>query len=152
MKNLILILLVSGIALSFSSCKKDEVAAKSKTDIISAKPWVIAQADFDTGLFPLTVYKQNVTTNVLDASKISLTFKSDGTIQATDLQGKGISGTWAFNADETKITLPPGLPFSEVVITTLTETNLDVTVPSFSANVLGTVAVGKLTVKMIPKV
>ncbi|MES2795151.1 MAG: hypothetical protein V4683_04250 [Bacteroidota bacterium] len=151
MKNLIKFLTISILLFNVSSCKKEESApTATKTEMLTKQPWVINQADFSSGL-TLTVYKKGATSNVLDASKISLTFKSDGTITATDLDGNGVSGSWSFNADETKITLPAGLPFTEVVLLTLTENNFDVSVPSFTATVLGTTATGTLVVKFIPK-
>ncbi len=151
MKNLIAFISLTLIIIQFSGCTKDETApSKTKTELLIATPWVINQADFNAGI-SLTVYKKGATGNLLDASKISLTFKKDGTITATDLDGNAISGTWAFNADETKITLPPGLPFKDVNVETLTATNLNILVPQFTYNVIGQNVTGVLTVKMIPK-
>lgn len=151
MKNTLKLLVLSLLIVQFSSCTKDETTpAASKTDIITAKPWEINQADFSAGL-SLTVYKKGAAGNLLDASKISLTFKKDGTITATDLDGNALAGKWSFNADETKITLPPGLPFETVSIETLTATNLNVTVPQFTYTVIGQTVTGILAVKMIPK-
>jgi hypothetical protein len=148
MKNLIKVLAVSLLVFNFSSCTKDENApTESKTDILVSTPWVINSADFAV----FRIYTKGDAGSLYDASKISLTFKKDGTITATDQSGVAISGTWAFNADETKITLPPGLPFSEVVVDGITKTNLDVNVPAFTYAVLGTSQTGKLTVKMVPK-
>lgn len=147
MKKVIILSLVL-IAAYFTSCKKEDTPAKiNKTDVLIKTPWEINQAIFS----PFTIYIKGGKENAYDASKVSLTFKKDGTITATDLNGNALAGKWSFNADETKITLPPGLPFSEVVVDQLTETNLDVNVPTFEYPVLGTVVKGKLIVKMTPK-
>lgn len=153
MKKYIQILTIAIILLQITGCKKDESVTpkQTKTELISAKPWVINQADFNAGL-SATVYKKGMEGNLLDASKISLSFGKDGKITATDLNGNAIAGDWAFNADETKITLPKGLPFEEIVIDNLTTTNFDVNVPQFTYAILGSNVTGKLIVKMIPKI
>jgi hypothetical protein len=151
MKKLSNVFVFFAIAGMFWSCNKEKVEAKSKTDLLTLNPWHVDQADFNPGFTNLTIYKKNATNNVYDVSKVILTFQKDGSISATDLDGKGISGKWAFNADQSKITLPPGLPFNEININTLTEKNFDITVPAFSAAVLGQTVSGILTVKMIPK-
>ncbi len=151
MKKILILIILCAFTLYFSGCNKTKVAAKNKTDLITLNSWIISQADFDPGFTPITIYKKDATNSLLDVSKISLTFKKDGSISATDLDGKGISGTWAFNSDETKITLPPGLPFKDVNLNNLTEKNLDVSVPGFKYTVVGTNVSGNLTIKMIPK-
>jgi hypothetical protein len=148
MKNLIKVLAISLLVFNFSSCTKEEKApTETKTELLVSTPWVINTAAF-TGI---TVYTKGGASNIYDASKISLTFKNDGTITATDLSGVAISGTWAFAENETKITLPPGLPFNEVVIDGLTKTNFDINVPTFTVAILGSTQTGKLTVRMVPK-
>ncbi len=149
MKKYIQILTIAIVLFQLSGCQKEEevVSKQTKTELVTAKPWVINQADF----MAIQIFKKGAMSNLLDASKISLSFKKDGSITATDLNGNAIAGKWSFNADETKITLPAGLPFSEVVIDNLTITNFDVSVPSFTYAVLGTNLTGKLIVKMEPK-
>lgn len=150
MKNLIKLLIVSFLTLQLTSCTKeaDKTPAVTKTQLITAKVWLIDEAIIS----PFTIYKKGAKENLYDASKISLTFKEDGTITATDLQGNALAGKWSFNADETKITLPAGLPFSEVVVDQLTATNFDLNVPTFEYAVLGSQVKGKLVIKMVPKV
>lgn len=152
MKKYIQLLTIAIILFQITGCQKDDpVAAKqTKTELITAKPWVINQADFNAGL-SATIYKKGMEGNLFDASKISLSFGKDGKIAATDQNGNAVNGVWSFNADETKITLPKGLPFEEIVIDNLTSTNFDVNAPQFTYAVLGTTVTGKLIVKMIPK-
>lgn len=148
MKNLIKVLVISLLVFNFSSCTKEEETPKeSKTELLVSTPWVINTAAF-TGI---TVYTKGSGSNIYDASKISLSFKKDGTITATDLSGMAISGKWAFAENESKITLPPGLPFNEVVIDGLSKTNFDINVPAFTVAIIGQNQTGKLAVKMIPK-
>jgi hypothetical protein len=152
MKKIFQLLLIGFIAIQITSCKKEEVAKVNKTELLTAKPWIINQADFNAGL-SATIYKRGTTGNLFEAaSKISLAFSKDGKVAATDQNGNAVAGAWSFNADETKITLPKGLPFEEIIIDNLTATNFDVNVPQFSYALLGSVVTGKLIVKMIPKV
>jgi hypothetical protein len=150
MKTIIKLIFAGLFIANFTSCTKEEVAKVSKTELLTAQPWVINQADFSAGL-SATIYKKGMQGNLLDVSKISLSFGKDGKIAATDQNGNAVAGAWSFNADETKITLPKGLPFEEMVIDNLSATNFDINVPQFSYALLGSVVSGKLIVKMVPK-
>jgi hypothetical protein len=151
MKKVLNILLIGTIFLQIISCKKEAEPKVSKLDLITANPWIIDQADFKA-LVSATIYKRGGTGNLYEeASKISLTFKKDGKIAATNQLGVAVEGNWAFNADETRITLPKGLPFSEIIIDNLTATNFDVNAPQFSYSLSGISLSGKLVIKMIPK-
>ncbi len=147
-KNLLVLLSLTGL---FGACNKDKVTPKSKKEILVQNSWQIEQTDLETPITTFTIYKKNASNNLYDASKISLSFKNDGTILATDQSGKSVSGNWSFNADETKITLPDGLPFKEASIETLSEKNFNVSVANFKYDVLGTSVNGTLVVKMVPK-
>jgi hypothetical protein len=154
MKKLQLITTLIYFTFQFSSCNKKEVVPANKKELISAHTWITSDASFTpNGLFPLNVYKKDATNNAIDASKISLNFKSDGTILATDQNGKSISGNWALNADETAITIPNGVlgNITEVKVAELTTANLKLNVLNFSAAVLGQNYTGLLAVNMIPK-
>jgi hypothetical protein len=151
MKKIALFLAITFAMIQFSGCNKTKVVPKSKTDILVLNTWQISTASIDPGFATIAIYKKDATNNLFDVSKITLSFKKDGSITATDQNGKAIAGTWALNSDETAVTLPAGLPFKEVKIVTLTESNFDVSVTNFEYTVLGQTVKGILAVNMIPK-
>jgi hypothetical protein len=131
MKNLSIIFSLTMLLL-VSSCKKDETTtpAKAKKDILVSKTWLLSDV---TALGAVVVYnkdKKPTTDNIIDLSKVRLSFKTDGTMTGVDNTGKAISGgKWALSTDETKLTISNtniiGVDGEQTVIQ-ITETNLDV--------------------------
>lgn len=130
MKNLSIILVFAIFGL-IASCKKDETVTptKTKTQLITAKVWVPNQV-LASGT--TTVYQRGATPTAIwfDLDKVSLTFKTDGTITGTDNTGKALAGAkWSLSTDETKIIISgsgiSGLD-GEALIIQLTDTNFEV--------------------------
>ncbi len=130
MKNLSIILVFAIFGL-ITSCKKDETVTptKTKTQLITAKVWVPNQV-LASGT--TTVYQRGATPTAIwfDLDKVSLTFKTDGTITGTDNTGKALAGAkWSLSTDETKIIISgsgiSGLD-GEALIIQLTDTNFEV--------------------------
>ena len=128
MKNLLIITMLCVLGF-VSSCKKDEATTptKSKKEIISLKAWVINEVVVSGA----TVYTKGGTDLAnLGFSKVSLNFKSDGSISGFDNSGKALpsSAKWALSPDETKLNLAnsgvPGLD-GDLAIVQLTEANLE---------------------------
>jgi len=149
MKNLSIFLSLLMLSLVFS-CKKDEntTPAKPKKDILVSKTWIISEV---TGSGIVGYNKNNaVGTNLLELGKVTLIFKSDGTVTGTDNNGAPISAKWNLSTDETKINITgsgiTGVD-GEKLILELTETTFNikgfVTIPN-----LGSV---DATIKFIPK-
>jgi hypothetical protein len=151
MKNLLIItiLLVFGFV---SSCKKDEVAtpAKTKKEIISSKTWIISDVSALNGAVPIYKRGNSPANNQYDLDKVSLTFKTDGTLTGTDNNGNAVSAAkWALSTDETKLTISGtgivGLD-GELTVIQITETVLEV---KGKATVQGITA--DANIKAIPK-
>jgi hypothetical protein len=149
MKNLSIILSFT-MLLFVLSCKKDEntTPTKPKKDILVSKTWIISDV---TGSGIIAFNKNNaVGTNLFELGKVTLIFKSDGTVTGTDNNGAAIAAKWTLSTDETKINITgsgiTGVD-GEKLILVLTETNFDikgiVTIPT-----IGNV---DATIKFIPK-
>jgi hypothetical protein len=150
MKNLLIVSVI--FVLGFvSSCKKDEVVVvtKTKKELLTAKTWIPSEATASG----ISVYKKEnkPADNVYDLSKVSLTFKTDGSLSGVDNNGKTITGAkWAFSTDESMLIisntgivgLDGSLPIIQLLESIL-EVKGKVTVPTF-----GTV---DANIKMIPQ-
>ena len=130
MKNLSIILVFAIFGL-ITSCKKDETVTptKTKTQLITAKVWTPNQV-LASGT--TTVYQRGAMPTAIwvDLDKVSLTFKTDGTIAGTDNTGKALAGAkWSLSTDQTKVVISgsgiPGLD-GEALIIQLTDTNFEV--------------------------
>jgi hypothetical protein len=129
MKNLSIILSLT-MLLFVSSCKKDDTATptKPKKDILVSKTWIVGEA-IASGI---TVYtKGGADVANLGLAKVSLNFKSDGSITGIDNTGKALPTTakWTLSSDETKLNLVntgvPGLD-GDLTVVQIIETNLEV--------------------------
>jgi hypothetical protein len=142
MKNYLLLLAVAA-TVGFTSCGKDDDSAnptKSKTDLISASGWKLSSLTISPAidLNGDGTPDSDLTPFVSACNKDDVTiFKSDKTYtmdegatkcSATDPQVFE-NGTWAFSADESKITLTPtGSPDADTyTITELNENTLKYT-------------------------
>ncbi|PWK29198.1 hypothetical protein LV89_00036 [Arcicella aurantiaca] len=149
MKNLSIILAM--VILGFvSSCKKDETTtpAKTKTELITAKVWIINEVI----ALGTPVYTKGGTDVLnLGFAKVSLSFKSDGSVSGFDNNGKTlpISAKWSLSTDETKIIISgsgiTGLD-GEALIIQLTDTNFEV-----KGKVTYQGITGDANLKMIPQ-
>jgi hypothetical protein len=147
MKNL---LIIAVLFLFVSSCKKDEVVvAKTKKELLTAKTWIPSEA----AASGVSVYKKEnkPADNIYDLSKVSLSFKTDGSLTGVDNNGKTITGAkWSFSTDESMLSisntgiagLDGSLPIIQLLESVL-EVKGKVTVPTF-----GTV---DANIKMIPQ-
>jgi hypothetical protein len=128
MKNL-LIILSSAILLFVSSCKKDEATpAKPKKDIMTSKTWVVGEAT----AAGITAYTKGGTDLLnLGLAKVTLNFKSDGSMTGTDNTGKALPtvAKWTLSSDETKLNLVNtgviGLD-GDLTVVEIVETNIEV--------------------------
>jgi hypothetical protein len=129
MKNLSIIFSLA-LLIFVSSCKKDEATtpAKPKKDIMTSKTWVVGEAT----AAGITAYTKGGTDVLnLGLAKVTLNFKSDGSMTGTDNTGKAIPTTakWALSSDETKLNLSNtgviGLD-GDLTVVQIIETNIEV--------------------------
>lgn len=151
MKNLLIVAILFVIGF-VSSCKKDEATtpAKSRKEYLTAKTWIVSTVSALGG--DGNIYKRGnkPADNLYDLDKVSLTFKSDGTLTGIDNNGKAVSGAkWSLSADETKLTISNtgiiGLD-GELTVLQITDTVLEI---KGKVTVQGIMADG--TIKAVPQ-
>jgi hypothetical protein len=151
MKNLSIIF--SLVLLIFvSSCKKDEATPSvPKKDILTAKPWVVGEA-VAAGSTLYTKGGSDLTN--LGLAKVSLSFKSDGSITGVDNTGKALPTTakWALSSDETKLNIVntgvPGLD-GDLTVVQIIATNLEVK-GKIIIPLISTTIPSDVTLKLVP--
>lgn len=150
MKNLLIITVLFVVGF-LSSCKKDEVVAtKTRKELLTAKTWIVSTVSALGG--DGNVYKRGnkPADNLYDLDKVSLTFKTDGSLTGVDNNGKAVTAAkWSLSTDESKLTISNtgivGLD-GELTIVQLTDTVLEI---KGKVTVQGITADG--TIKAIPQ-
>ncbi|WP_026994213.1 hypothetical protein [Flectobacillus major] len=121
-------LFLVGLLLVVSSCKKNSVTVKTNTEKLTAKVWLVEEANAAGGV--VVVYKKDQANNGYDLSKVRLEFLSNGTIRGVDNNGNSsTSGTWKFVENETKIEISginlAGVNFGTIQVIRLEDANFD---------------------------
>ena len=123
MKKTRFLLLFALVAALLFACKKDDETPRTKTELLTARTWLINEALAANSIGTVTIYRKGNAANAEDLSLFRLTLSSNGTYRLVDTDGDSGNGTWKFTDNETKLNLDDGDALWEVL--TLTETNFD---------------------------
>ena len=112
MKNLISLLCCASVFLCFQSCKKQQDAALSRSQILSSRNWLMASGTISFGGNTTDYYN---TLSTYEKDDLFM-FKSDGTYQQTEGATKGSpadpniveQGTWKLINNDTQIQVTIG--------------------------------------------
>jgi hypothetical protein len=103
MKKLLLFL---SLTLLLCNCKKTEAVSPAlKAETLTKQVWKISKYVIGTPARQTVQYSKDGTGTFFDISKITFTFKSDGTLIDTDYLGNPTNQTWKFVNNDTQIEL-----------------------------------------------
>ena len=142
MKRIYLIITISVLAFSMvlTSCSKDDndspqVVAKTKIELITSAPWTLTKAVYSPDYNGVTDVYQFMEDcdkdNTMKFNTDKTVVLDEGAVKCDADDPQTENGTWAFSSDETKIVAGD----NELEISTLTETMLEVKMPTVEAGV-----------------
>ena len=100
----ITILSLLACTLFLFSCKKNHDSAKSRTQLLTAKTWILDE--FYTGYnttTPILAYKKGRPNNAYDATNYYIKFNADGTYSRRENNGTMYTGVWVWLSNESAI-------------------------------------------------